>query len=55
MVGSLLAAASRRKRRSVTAAGAVEDTLRYAAFLAALAGTYIGVDEGIAATVGKSR
>eukprot|EP00775_Hariotina_reticulata_P010487 gene10487-10646_t len=55
LVGSLLAAASRRKRRSVTAAGAVEDTLRYAAFLAALAGTYIGVDEGIAAMVGKNR
>eukprot|EP00882_Tetradesmus_deserticola_P032967 GHRQ01037618.1.p1 GENE.GHRQ01037618.1~~GHRQ01037618.1.p1 ORF type:complete len:217 (+),score=70.64 GHRQ01037618.1:327-977(+) len=41
--------------RSVTAAGAVGDTVRYTAFLAALAGIYIGVDEGIAAAVGKDR
>jgi hypothetical protein len=41
--------------RSVTAAGALGDTARYTAFLAALAGIYIGVDEGIAATVGKDR
>jgi hypothetical protein len=39
----------------VTAAGAFGDTTRYTAFLAALAGIYIGVDEGIAATVGKER
>jgi hypothetical protein len=39
----------------VTAAGALGDTVRYTAFLAALAGIYIGVDEGIAATVGKER
>ncbi|KAF6263624.1 hypothetical protein COO60DRAFT_378802 [Scenedesmus sp. NREL 46B-D3] len=55
LVGSLLAAVSKRKKRSVTAAGALGDTVRYTAFLAALAGIYIGVDEGIAATVGKDR
>eukprot|EP00878_Enallax_costatus_P025529 GHUV01027316.1.p1 GENE.GHUV01027316.1~~GHUV01027316.1.p1 ORF type:complete len:501 (+),score=122.52 GHUV01027316.1:63-1565(+) len=55
LVGSLLAALSKGKRRSVTAVGALEDTLRYTAFLGALAGIYIGVDEGIAATVGKER
>lgn len=55
LVGSLLAALSKSKRRSVAAADAVEDTLRYTAFLGALAGVYIGVDEGIAALVGKER
>eukprot|EP00882_Tetradesmus_deserticola_P024366 GHRQ01026627.1.p1 GENE.GHRQ01026627.1~~GHRQ01026627.1.p1 ORF type:complete len:260 (+),score=103.65 GHRQ01026627.1:38-817(+) len=55
LVGSLLAALPKRKTRSVTAAGAVGDTVRYTAFLAALAGIYIGVDEGIAAAVGKDR
>jgi hypothetical protein len=39
----------------VTAANAFGDTVRYTAFLAALAGIYIGVDEGIAAAVGKDR
>lgn len=42
-------------RRSLTAASAFGDTARYTAFLAALAGIYIGVDEGIAAAVGKDR
>lgn len=55
LVGSLLAAVSKRKDRSLTAASAFGDTARYAAFLAALAGIYIGVDEGIAAAVGKDR
>lgn len=55
LVGSLLAALSKSKRRSVTAVGALDDTLRYTAFLGALAGIYISVDEGIAAAVGKER
>lgn len=55
LVGSLLTAISKRRKRAVAPAAAVEDTLRYAAFLAALAGVYIGVDEGIAAVCGKER
>ncbi|KAF8072623.1 hypothetical protein HT031_000283 [Scenedesmus sp. PABB004] len=54
-VGAGLAAASRRRDRALTRGAALEDALRYAAFLGALAGTYIGVDEGIAAAVGKDR
>lgn len=45
----------RRARRAVGGAAAVKDTLRYAAFLGALAATYIGVEEGISHTVGKER
>lgn len=41
--------------RSLTAAAAIDDTLRFTAFLGALAGIYIGVDEGISAAVGKDR
>eukprot|EP00879_Flechtneria_rotunda_P007421 GHRR01007785.1.p1 GENE.GHRR01007785.1~~GHRR01007785.1.p1 ORF type:complete len:317 (+),score=77.84 GHRR01007785.1:584-1534(+) len=56
LVGSILASASKKKRaRSVTLAGALEDTLRFTAFLGTLAGLYIGVDEGISAVVGKGR
>lgn len=55
LVGSLLTALRKGKRRSVTAVGALEDTLRYTAFVGTLAGIYIGVDEGIAAGVGKER
>lgn len=55
IVGSLLTAASKRRKRAVTLQAAVEDTLRYTAFLASLAAVYIGVDEGIAALVGKDK
>lgn len=55
VVGTLLAAASGRRKRAVGLATAVEDTLRYAGFLASLAGVYIGCDEGIATLVGKDR
>ena len=55
IVGSLLTAISKRRKRTVTLSAAVEDTLRYTAFLASLAGVYIGTDEGIAALFGKER
>jgi hypothetical protein len=55
IVGSLLTAISKRRKRAVALPAAVEDTLRYAAFLASLAGVYIGVDEGIAAVFGKEK
>jgi hypothetical protein len=57
LLGAILAplSAGRRKRRSVSLSEALHDTLRYTAFLAALAGIYIGVDEGIAAAWGKKR
>ena len=57
LLGAFLAplSAGRRKKRSVTISEALHDTLRYTAFLAALAGIYIGVDEGIAAAWGKKR
>lgn len=54
-MGSLLTAISKRRKRDVSVAAAVEDTLRYTAFLASLAGVYIGVDEGIAALFGKEK
>lgn len=53
IVGSLLTAISKRRKRDVTLPAAVEDTLRFTAFLASLAAVYIGVDEGIAAAAGK--
>jgi hypothetical protein len=55
IVGSLLTAISKRRKRAVTLPAAIEDTLRYTAFLASLAGVYIGVDEGIAALIGKEK
>lgn len=56
LLGALLSNLSRRQRkRSLPASTAVEDTLRYTAFLATLAGIYVGVDEGIAAVWGKQR
>jgi hypothetical protein len=55
LVGSLLTAISKRRKRVVTVSAAVEDTLRYTAFLASLAGVYVGVDEGIAALFGKEK
>lgn len=55
VLGAVLASFSKRKKRTVGVAGALEDTLRYTAFLATLASVYIGVDEGIAAGFGKQR
>lgn len=55
IVGSLLTALSKRRKRAITLSAAVEDTIRYTAFLASLAGVYIGTDEGIAALFGKER
>ena len=34
---------------------ALNDTLRYTAFLAALGSSYVAVDEGLAVLLGKSR
>jgi hypothetical protein len=56
VLGAALSAVSRPRRgRALSRAAALEDTGRFAAFLGALAGVYIVVDEGIAAAVGKNR
>jgi hypothetical protein len=56
VIGLLVSVLSRqRRKRSVSARAAIEDTARYTAFLAALAAIYVGVDEGIAAAWGKQR
>lgn len=42
-------------RQVAGAKRSLTDTLRYAAFLASLAGTYVAVDEGVAAKWGNKR
>ncbi|KAF5834998.1 hypothetical protein DUNSADRAFT_8055 [Dunaliella salina] len=44
-----------RPKRGLTLPEAVNDTLCYTAFLAALGGSYVFVDEGLAILLGKSR
>ena len=46
---------SQRQRRQQTIREKVEETGRYSAFLGALAGIFVAVDEGIAALWGKKR
>ena len=52
-------APARRKRRAAAGApglaAAAADTARYAAFLAAFGGTFVAVDEALAARYGKAR
>jgi hypothetical protein len=59
LLGALGTAAGGRRgrgrKRAVGGGDAAKDALRYAAFLGALAATYIGVDEGIARAFGKER
>ncbi|KIZ03185.1 hypothetical protein MNEG_4778, partial [Monoraphidium neglectum] len=43
----------KRQKRAVSGGAAIKDTLRYTAFLGALAATYIGVEEGISRAFGK--
>ena len=52
---SLVVASKRKARRGLTLKQALDDTLRYVAFLGSLGGVYVAVDEGIAAVFGKSR
>jgi hypothetical protein len=44
-----------RPKRGISASQAIEDTLRYTAFLGCMAGIYVGADEVIAAGWGKER
>lgn len=55
LLGALLTRLSSRKRRSLPAGAALEDALRYTAFLASLAGIYVTADEGIKAALGEER
>jgi len=60
LAGTLLGAlgtskGGKRQKRAVGGNAAMKDTLRYTAFLGALAATYISVDEGIARAFGKQR
>lgn len=50
-----LARRSERQRREQSLREKVVETGRYTAFLGALAGVFVGVDEGIAAAWGKAR
>jgi hypothetical protein len=43
------------RRRGIPALEAVQETLRYTAFLGCMAGVYVGADEAIAAVWGKER
>ena len=54
-LGAAGGAGGRRQRRAVSGVAAVKDTLRYTAFIGALAATYIGVEEGISRVFGKER
>ena len=51
----LLKSKSEKKRRQKTLLGALEDTVRYTAFLGSLAGVYVSVDEGLAWLFGRRR
>ena len=46
---------SKRQRREQTLREKLVETGRYTAFLGALAGVFVGIDEGIAAAWGKAR